>query len=73
MTNLHIFRLGYLLSHSNGLEIFYIESFLANVPFLYALKTPGNPKAFGIFRVYKMETMVRNGFIKFILPRYGAA
>ena len=40
ITNLDMFRLG----------LDYIDPFVANVPILYPLKTPGNQKAFGFFR-----------------------
>ena len=37
-----------------------INPFLANVPVLYPLKTPGNQKLSCIFRGYKMGTLARN-------------
>ena len=40
--NLDIFRLGYTLSLSIGLELVYIDPFLADVHILYPLKTPEN-------------------------------
>ena len=38
-----------------------IKPFLANVPILYPLKTPENPRFSGVFRAYKMGTLARNG------------
>ena len=37
------------------------NQFLANVPILHHLEIPENQRIFGIFREYKMETLVRNG------------
>ena len=36
------------------------NSFLANVPILYPVKTPRNLYFSGVFRRYKVETLVRN-------------
>ena len=69
ITNLDIFRLAYILSHSIGQELVRIDPFLASVPVLYPLKRPGNQKASGVFRGYKIRAMARNGLIKFIIPR----
>ena len=69
ITNLDIFRLGNILSHSMGLELVHINPFLASVPILHPLKTPGNQKASGVFREYKMRVMAQNGLIKFIMQR----
>ena len=41
ITNLDIFRLGCVSSHSIGLELTDVDLFLASVPILYPLKTPG--------------------------------
>ena len=41
ITNLDIFRLGCVSSHSIGLELTDVDPFLASVPILYPLKTPG--------------------------------
>ena len=60
ITNFDIFRLGY---------IFTYDPFLANATILYSLKTPGNQKPSGVFRGYKMETVARNGLIKFVISR----
>ena len=38
-----------------------INQFLAHVPILYSLKTPGILWFFGVFRGYKMRTLFRNG------------
>ena len=40
-----------------------INPFLANVPILYALKTPENQRFSGVFRGYKMRALDRNGLI----------
>ena len=69
ITNVDIFRLGYILSHSICSELVYIDPFLASVPILYLLKTLGNQNAFNVFRGYKMRTMARNCLIKFMIPR----
>ena len=69
ITSLHMFRLGYIFEHRIGKELVYIDPFVANVSILYPLKTPGNQKAFGDFRGYKMGAVARNGLIKFIKPR----
>ena len=52
ITNLDMFRLGYLFTYSIGYGLVYIDPFSASVPILYLLKTPGNQKAFGVFRGY---------------------
>ena len=39
------------------------NSFLANVPILYPLKTPENQRFSGVFREYKMRTLARDGLI----------
>ena len=39
--------------------------FPANVPILYPLKTPENHGFSGVFRGYKMGTLVRNGLSHF--------
>ena len=44
ITNLDMFRLGYLFTHSIGLDHVYIDPFVANVPILYPLKAPGNKR-----------------------------
>ena len=54
ITNLDIFRLGYILSDTIGQELVHIEAFLANAPILYVLKTLENQKASGVFRGSKM-------------------
>ena len=36
------------------------ESFLANVPILYLLKTPENQKFSSVFTGYNMRTLARN-------------
>ena len=41
-----------------------LNPFLANVPILYPLKTPENQRFSGVFRWYKMGTLVRIGLIK---------
>ena len=41
----------------------FFNTFLANVPVLYPLKTPENLCFPGIFREYKMGTLARNGLI----------
>ena len=69
ITNLHMFRLGYISTHSSDWELVYIETFLVNVPILYTLKTPGNQGVFGVFREYKMRIMARNSLIKFTKMR----
>ena len=66
ITSLDIFRLGYILSHIIGYELVHIDPFLASVGILNPLKIPGNQKASGVFRGYKMRTMARNGLIKLI-------
>ena len=50
-----------------GYELVPINSFLASIPILYPLKTPGNQKASGVFREYKMRVMAQNDFIKFVM------
>ena len=40
VTNLDMFRLGYIFTHSIGWDLVYIDPFVANVPILYPLKTP---------------------------------
>ena len=62
-----MFRLVY---HSIALvrNLFISTHLWPMCPF-YILKTPENQKACGVFRGYKMETMARNGLIKFIIPR----
>ena len=67
--SLDIFRLGNILSHSMGKELIHINPFLASVPILYPLKTPGTQKASGDFRKYKMRVMAQNDLIKFIMQR----
>ena len=57
ITNLDIFRLGYIL-----LLFVYIDPFLAYVLILYPLKIPGKPNN-------SMRTMARNDVIKLIIPR----
>ena len=69
ITSLDIFRLGNTLSHNMGEEHIHINPFLTSVPILYPLKTPGNKKASGVFREYKMRVMAQNIFIKFIMQR----
>ena len=69
ITNLDIFRLGCVSSHSIGLELTDVDPFLASVPILYPLKTPGNQKPSGVFREYKMRVMAQNGLIKFIMQK----
>ena len=66
ITNLDMFRLGYIFTHSIGQELVYIDPFLANVPILYLLKTPGNQKASVVFIGYEMA---RNDLIKFKIPK----
>ena len=56
-----------------GEELVHINPFLASVPILYPLKTPGNQKVSGVFREYKMRVMAQNGVIKFIVQRSGPA
>ena len=68
ITNLDIFRLGYIFTHSTGYELIYINTFLSCVTILYSLKTPGNQKVSGVFREYKMGAITRNSLIKFIIP-----
>ena len=48
ITKLDIFRLGYVLSHSIGLELIHVDPSLASIPILHHLKTPGNQKASGV-------------------------
>ena len=50
ITNLGIFRLGYMLSHSMCQELIHVDPFLASVPILYPLKTPRNQKASAILQ-----------------------
>ena len=69
ITNLDIFRLGYIFTPSIGSELVHIDTFLANVPILYHLKPPGNENNSGVFMGYKMGTVARNGLIKFIIPK----
>ena len=70
ITNLCIFRFGFTLSHSIGLiALAYIDPFLADVPILYLLETPGNQKASSVFKGYKMRIMARNNLVKFIIAR----
>ena len=64
-----MFRLGDILSHSMGEELVHINPFLASVPILCPLKTPGKQKASGVFREYKMRRMAQNGLMKFIMQR----
>ena len=40
----------------------HLNSFLANAPILYPLKTPENQRFFCVFRGYKMGTLARDGF-----------
>ena len=51
--NFDIIRLGYIFTHSIGKELVYINPFLAHVPLLYPLKTPGNQNASVVFRGIK--------------------
>ena len=69
ITSLDIFRIGNILSHSLGYEFVDINSFLVSVPILFPLKKPGNQKASGVFREYKMRVMAQNGLIKFIMQK----
>ena len=71
ITNLDVFRLGYILSHSMVKERVQIHPYLASVHILYSLKTPGIQKTSGVLQGYKMGAMARNGLIKFIIPRWG--
>ena len=73
ITDLYIFRLGFILSHSIVSELVSIDPFLANVPIWYPLETPENQNDSSIFRGYKMGIMVRNGLTKFIIARWGPA
>ena len=73
ITNLYIFKLGFVLSHSIGKELAYTDPFLANVPILYPLEIPENQNAFSVFRGYKMGIKARKGLIKFIIAREGSA
>ena len=73
ITNLYIFKLGFVLSHSIGKELAYTDPFLANVPILYPLEKPENQKASSVFRGCKMGIMARKGFIKFTIAREGPA
>ena len=43
------------------LSVVLHNPFWANIPILYALKTPENLCFFPVFKVYKMGTLVRNG------------
>ena len=43
-----------------------LNSFLANVPILYPLKTSENQRFSGGFRRYKMGTLARNGLITYL-------
>ena len=52
-----------------GRELAHIKPFLASVPILYPLKTPGNQKGSGVFREYKMRVMAQNGSVKFIMQK----
>ena len=67
ITNLHIFSLAYILLHSIGLEVIYINQLLTNVTILYPLKIPGNQKASSAISGYKIGAMARNNVIKFII------
>ena len=49
ITKLDIFRLGYVLSHSIGLEFIHVDSFLASMPILHHLKNTRTPKSFWCF------------------------
>ena len=64
ITNLYIFKLGFVLSHSIGKELAYTDPFLANVPILYPLEKTENQKASSVFRGYKLRIMARKGLIK---------
>ena len=41
-------------------EVAFFNSFLANVPILYLLKTPENIRFSGVSKGYKMEALARN-------------
>ena len=69
INNFDIFRIGYIFTNSIGQELVYIDPFLAIGLILYPLKTPGNEKAFGVFRGYKIGARARNDLINFIIPR----
>ena len=73
ITDLYIFRLGFILSHSIGSELAYIDPFLANVPIWYPPETPENQNASSVFRGYKIGIMARNDLTKFIIARWGPA
>ena len=50
ITKLYIFRLGFVLSHSIGLELAYIDPFLANDHFFYPPGNTRKPKNFQCFQ-----------------------
>ena len=49
---------------NKSLYITHYAPIMANSPILYPLKTPENLCFSGVFRVYKMETLIRNGLIQ---------
>ena len=73
ISNLYIFKLDFILSHRIGWELANIDPFLAKIPILYPLETPGNQKASSVFRGYKLGIMARNGVTRFIIARWGPA
>ena len=46
---------------------FVFNPLKANIPFLHPLKTSGNLRFFDVFRRYRNETFVRNGFKNLVL------
>ena len=56
--NFHNFLISQLLENR---LITVVNTFLANAPILYSLKTPKNFWFSGVFRGYKMGTLARNG------------
>ena len=45
------------------LKVGYLNPFLANVLILHPLKTRENQRLTGVYKWYKMETLVKNGLI----------
>ena len=70
ITNLYIFRLGFILSHSIGKWTCLYRTISSFCPHLLS---PGNQKGSSAFSGYKMGIMVINGLIKFIIARWEPA
>ena len=49
---------------NSGVGSFFIDPFLTLASIIYPLKTPGHQMFLGVFRVYKIQILIRNGLGK---------